>query len=821
MKVKRSNSGFTMMEVLIVGSIIIALAAVAFIAVQNHQRSMKQLELDKTAREIFIAAQNHLTMEESMGRLEKFSQTKDDATEAERTANEAKVGYLKSYKTTNKEGKEERRTVNLFFVSPQEDGAADTKLTSDTVLRAMLPKFSLDDTVRVGGSYIIEYDLNTAKVLSVFYSDLSKPLSDHKFAEGDFENLFPAYYGTDAGGKRKDGYGDNKAILGWYGGDDLEGIDLAKLYSPDIEIINAECLEVKVKLSNTAIYHMTQKEDTGAVLQVIMKGLTSGAERQVFKDDVSKSIAWTGTEIDTTNTYRYKTVILDDITASGQQFANRWCETTPGSTDEPFIPGEDVELYAVVYSNKRLANLAESAHKQTNSLFAEIKTIGGVKTANISNIRHLENIDKTISNYDPANFKDKAGATNGATSFVQIADLQWAGDGSKTSSAFRDKIYHNEARAYADYTSANMVRVYNHNNTPTKDGTYAPVNPDFKITYAGETGADRAKRISNVIVDTNANAGVFGTISTGLSVSDLELLDFNIKTSNGSAGTLAGSITGTTVTNVHAYNSQSDDGKKEIVASGAAGGLVGSVTGTTGGADALALTGNAAAVYVRSTAGSAGGLLGSTSENVKIDNSYAAGHTKEGLYLAESTAETVGRYNVQASTEAGGLVGNASGALTISNSYATTSVIGNTAGGFVGKTTGGSINNCYATGLVAGTTNDANKGTFVGLANNVESTNNTYYSIVNPGVLAVGTGSAENITAFDEDIDTYKTYIKDHESPTATPYDSTLTTRYNNVYPFKTVAELNPEAKTVSIANSHVGDWPSMETMVVNTKTSS
>ena len=82
MKVKRSNSGFTMMEVLIVGSIIIALAAVAFIAVQNHQRSMKQLELDKTAREIFIAAQNHLTMEESMGRLEKFSQTKDDATEA-------------------------------------------------------------------------------------------------------------------------------------------------------------------------------------------------------------------------------------------------------------------------------------------------------------------------------------------------------------------------------------------------------------------------------------------------------------------------------------------------------------------------------------------------------------------------------------------------------------------------------------------------------------------------------------------------------------------------------------------------------------------
>ena len=821
MTTKRSTSGFTMMEVLVVGSIIIILAAVAFIAVQNHQRSMKQLELDKTAREIFIAAQNHLTMAESMGRLEKFSQTKESASDTERKENEQKVGYLKSYDVTNKEGETEHRTTNLFFVAPQVDGKADTKLTNDTVLREMLPRFSLDATVLTGGSYIIEYDLNTAQVLSVFYSDLTKPLSDHKFVEDDFSNLYPGYYGSEAGGKRKDGYGDNRAILGWYGGDDLEGVDRAKLYSPTIEINNAECLEVKVKLSQSAIIDMKQ-QDVDAKLRIMMKGLTSGAEREVFKDGLSNSIGWTGPVIDGKNTYSYKTVILDDITASGKQFANQWCTKTFDPDDKPFIPGEDIELYAVVYSNKRLANLAESSHKQTNSLFAQVKTIDGVKTAIISNIRHLENIDKAISGYDPKEIKGADGVANGATSFLQIADLQWAGDGSKTSSAFRDKIYRNDERSYNDYASANKVRVYNHNNNPTNEGTFAPINPDFQITYSGETIAGSIKRISNVIVDTNANAGVFGAIPTGSAVRDLKLVDFNIKTSNGSAGALAGSISGTTVTNVLAYNSQSDDGSKEIVASGAAGGLVGSVTGSTDSTNPLVLNGNAAAVYVRSTGGSAGGLLGSTSQNVKVDNSYAGGHTSEGMYLNDRTEGKVGRINVQGQTESGGLVGNADGTLTVGNSYATTSVYGaTTAGGFVGKISAGGITNSYATGLVTGP--DENFGTFVGTsASSVAFEGDTYYSIVNPDVRPIaGSETVTGITAFDANTDTYKVFMDGHESPEppATPYDSTLVNRYNNGYPFKSIKELNSGTTAPSIGNSHIGDWPAMDTLVVNVRT--
>ena len=69
MKHRRNTSGFTLTEMLIAVAIMVILMGVAFVAVINYQKSMKQLELDRTAREIFVAAQNHLTMAEGQGLL--------------------------------------------------------------------------------------------------------------------------------------------------------------------------------------------------------------------------------------------------------------------------------------------------------------------------------------------------------------------------------------------------------------------------------------------------------------------------------------------------------------------------------------------------------------------------------------------------------------------------------------------------------------------------------------------------------------------------------------------------------------------------------
>ena len=67
MRKKLNRYGFSMAELLMVVAILVALFGVAFVAVQNHQRSMTRLEFDGIAKEIYVAAQNHLTMAEGQG----------------------------------------------------------------------------------------------------------------------------------------------------------------------------------------------------------------------------------------------------------------------------------------------------------------------------------------------------------------------------------------------------------------------------------------------------------------------------------------------------------------------------------------------------------------------------------------------------------------------------------------------------------------------------------------------------------------------------------------------------------------------------------
>ena len=72
----RKSRGFTLAETLIAVAIVLVLMGVAFIAVQNYQRSLRQLEYDGIAKEIFIAAQNHLTLADGQGLVDR--RWKDD-----------------------------------------------------------------------------------------------------------------------------------------------------------------------------------------------------------------------------------------------------------------------------------------------------------------------------------------------------------------------------------------------------------------------------------------------------------------------------------------------------------------------------------------------------------------------------------------------------------------------------------------------------------------------------------------------------------------------------------------------------------------------
>lgn len=780
---KRHNRGFTMVETIVVVAIMVILMGLAFVAVQNYQRTMKQLELDKTARELFVAAQNHLTVAESQGLLS----TRDQRDAVIVGEQHARGG----------------ETYRYFFV-----GSDHTQLdNTHSVLHDMLPMFSIDDTVRLGGSYAIEYSLESATVTNVFYSDMSN-LSSHEFTSADYSQLFvdPDYVGTQDAKKtlRLNGLdGNRNAIIGWYGGEDVKGISRVTLYAPKVQIINAEKLEVKVSFTRDAINRMLADSDTNAQVSVILEGVTSGNRRIVNLEPgkqngstVSYFNVDTATynEVEGVVAYRCHNFVLDDVTSEDGHFANQWC-----TGEDPLIPGEDIVVRVKVFSNSVLANIPERVAGPTNSLFASVDE----SEAGIDNFRHLENLDPQISGYDLVALENNGAVP--ATKAKQLQDLAW--------DDFKEKIYSSDS---------NSVCIVDLWGEASHAGTYTPVNPSYK---AGADTVHYLERydgngcyIAGVTINNASDAGLFGMLSD-CEVKGLELRDFNVLTSNGNAGALVGSGDELTISKVVVRNTVADDSSYQIKGSGSVGGLVGAMGSST-------IEDSAAATYVQSTDGCAGGLVGQSTGASKIEKSYTGGHTIDGAYLHETTANEAGRINIQAEVEAGGLVGKASGELAIDGCYSTCSSYGVTVGGLVGSMHGGEISRSYATGLVDGRNDEATLGAFAGLLSNVslgqaEGRKNHYFSLVNlydatdaqRTVFAIGNDEESTaVDAIDAQASAYDAFVAG--TCAASPYDAYLKQKSDKRYPFKGIKDLSGS----SLLSTHYGDWPMLEVLFVNAK---
>lgn len=706
--------GFTLAETLIVVAIITILSGVSFIAVQNHMRSLAQLERDGIAKEIFVAAQNHLTMAEHEGYL-----------------------GLDGYGTLEKKDK-----GTYYFVS---SGSA---FVGSSLLKVMLPFGAVDETVRLGGSYIIRYQRDTGRVLDVFFSWPNQRFP-HTFDGDELSTLLSEY--TEEGNKKRRNYTDG-SVIGWYGGEAAQTLATLSLDPPVLEVINQERLQVIVKDPNAG--------KTDASLQLIIKGISSKKEKAIPLDALSVSLM---VSVETGASENVFTVTLDDITAAGKHFAELF---------KGFIPGENITIQAIAYSNSALSNIAYSGEKKTNSLFADLteetSTSGSETvtkdTAIISNIRHLENLDVGISkvSYTALNI----------TNAKQTTDLKWDEFKEKIGDKNNTVIYENGAKPGA--TAGGQ----------TKAGCYMPVSPENPLAYDGAN-----HRISNVLVDINQHAGVFGEMVSESIVSDLLVYNASITSSSGNAGGLIGSMSGTMVERCAANGTVSSSGEDH-----AAGGLIG-----------LASSGTVKACY-------------------------SAGHTEDGSYEKWIEA-TDGNNNPHGcdvtGTTAGGLIGDA-GSTGIESSYSTCSAAGAKVGGLIGSGSG-TVTSCYATGLVKGSGENPTEGSFAGTYTGSSISDSHYYMIINErkteengntpfsylDPLGVGTPSG-GLLALDRDAEEYETFVGSDWAD-AVPNDKSLVTWYQGTYPFPTVAQLGA---TVSeddhFINTHYGDWPAPEIFVIN-----
>ncbi len=582
MKRIKDKSGFSLAELLATVAILIILFGIGFVAVTEYQRNLRLNEMDSIAKEIFIAAQNQLSKAKENGTLNQYIEENSKAA----------------------------TPMDNYTIHQDSD---ISKVYNPGAWNILMPFGSIDDTVRTGGSYIIEFEPTVGTVTQVYYSD---------------NYTFTAYTdelkdGVDDKDRRKR-YGESgRNIIGWYRGS-ADSFEYEKLTdNPVLEVVNGDRL--------TASISGTTGTDRTVLLCIRSVRNISGqpeSETTIPITDLANPC------------------VLDDVTDRTLHFVNRVVSSNPSNL---FIPGEDIELFVTVMTSKpnTLSNVLESNHIITNSLFDSVtKDASNNPVAQISNIRHLENLDTRVSDIS---YGTGASQIN-ITKAEQVDDLNWA-----ASAFFKNKT----------------TEFY----TGNRSGTgYCPVD----IAVDGFTYEGNDRYIDGItITDANYPAGMFGNVTAPLTVNDLELRNFNIHSAALGletpypAGALVGQGTSLTLTNVVAYNTlkDSDTGSEEssleITSSINAGGLVGSAVSAN-------ITGCAAAVYVKSSTGNAGGLVGNLGGGT-ITDSYFGAHTDNGEFKNPAVAiDAKGRINVYAGTYAGGLVGN--GSATITNSYSAGSV---------------------------------------------------------------------------------------------------------------------------------------------------
>ena len=768
-KKRLNRKGFTLAEVLVTVAILLILAGVTFVSVVQYQKNLRLMEMDGTAKEIFIAAQNHLSVAQASGDLDRLVEKAKSATGTTDSTIGTKLdpSLVSAYAGDTTSGE-------YYYVIHNVTSGIEscTPSGSGAILQMMLPFGALDETVATGGNYVIVYELKSASVVAVLYSGAGNASFGNaaviNFSDEDVSKIKDIY--NDKSARKSYQKGDVTAIVGCYTGTaGSAAIPTETLEAPKLEVKNENKLHVLVR----------EAKDTDNITLVITGEQSGTTARRFLNRDAG---AGDGYERGT-GTFD---VTLDDITGDGTyRFSQLIPEGrfTPDVAGSDFIPGENIIISAIASSTTALATPKESAKYTVSSLFDDVNettnSTGDTKIY-IKNLRHLENLGVNVSGFTAAL---RNGTTSGSSKVVNITAVQ-----KNDITMFSFDGLHDGQHIYG---SGTFVK------------TYIAANVDYPLSYDGGSHEIYDLTIAGYHADgAEANAGIFGTVTNALSVKNLVLRNNKIpKTStSANAGMLLGKTSADlTVDGVLAYyyeeNYNADhDSNVEVVATadkGVAGGLIGFVSGGM-----LKVKNSAAAVYVKGGS-AAGGLIGSVSgaaEGSTIVQSYAGGHTKDGTYDTEVEGSALknqgaGRYNVQASGYAGGFIG-----MTTDNVY---------------------MYAVYSTASAYSSSGDANSNSFAGSGTpNIQKTadgKQNYYAI-----------GPHNGTDASTD-DTAKAEIKTGQvRRQATPYDRKLLlkdteTEHNTMdktsYPLCTVRNLCEGDATIKDADlpwfikEHVGDW--------------
>lgn len=703
MEQKRQNkqkrrAAFTLAEFLTVIAIVGIFASLSFVAVIRYQRKLRRLEMDQTAKEIFLAAQNHLTLEVSNGTIPRLLHMEAQG-EFSDDQKQAKLGI--SVKNTVMAEEKEENIYAVLYVpekqagqpeSEQEESGGEAALVSanvtEEIRQRLLPFGSMDETVRADGSYLIFYDPEAGLVREVWYSD------HYQFVQTDIGSEALLAAASDAGKRERftganSNYKDQKLPIGYYASGNLEVPELPveKFEAPTVKLVNDDILYAEIGDPNKnehslSLFVKGEKSGTTGYIEINAPGSNRSAR-------VAKV---SGTSGDSDGTYQ---VILDDIAApagTGGSTGFKFMDfNQPAQTDmtfqqdergfASFIPGENIFVYAQVFNNKALSQVKTSNTDSGSSLFA---SIGTNRSVGIGSFRHLENLDERVSGWDPDQLYTGAVTTSKTVTAMQNSDLTWkagentadessyCGHVAKLHTAFGSNFLNQNAETISiayrvtDETNADRTNPTAQTYT-TEAGSYLPLSLPYPLDYQGNTyridGLQVGKTAASSITAVDGTGGLFGTVTQDMSVKNLLICQPVVRT-KANAGALIGAVTPGTDSRGTIKLPTVEIKKVQV---------------------------EYPQVQAEQTGASAGALIGTfEGSSLTVQDALAENHFRDKLgssteKAADLELEEESKYRIRAlKGTAGGLIGTAKGKISLTDSAAALYVEGMYAGGLVG-----------------------------------------------------------------------------------------------------------------------------------------
>ena len=827
---RNKRSGFTLAEVLITVAIIGILMGFGFVEVIRHQRRLQLKEMDEAAQEIFVASQNHLSAAYADGRWINY------------VSNGGYLGEKDETLTWDDNGKNH----DIYYLTVNET------TFPELINNYFLPFGAIDETIRSGGSYVIEYDPETASIYDVFF------INDRSYngLVSDRDNV--RTMATNSESDRRINYPANNAdrkIIGYYGQGKIGIIEVEDDSGVMIQIHNEDILWAEIIVTNP--YEGSQQDNMTALFKV--EGETSHKSKTFYlKRDWNSAITSDNTNSGTVGTISYDAqlqqgfyrtyqaeqadgkkndvyiVILDAI----NYWANDKNNTAHfGKQYSDLIPGENiiVTAYAVDAND---SSHAKTNSAMTNSLYGSYSL--NEASANIYYTRHLQNLSSAISNVSYSDVGDLL-KLNTVTiqeniDFAEFPKTELSKYPIDASDWINQaKIWHfiwNVPQDHLNNGEFHCITIEKLNSPFTVEGN-EHVLKNFDFGYCDH---DRAGLFSHTIA---------GKV---LNVNKLFFEDpkINVQGKKVFVGVIAGCVDdgelninncGVYASSEAIYRSGAYDFTKPKtglfdsvgihINGGGVGGFVGKMSNGR-----LSINSSYATIPMYnggslSNDSILGGMLGYSYGNsaTTISNSYVGGYTEpagDGHYDYMPTSANLVMLSPGSNTGslfAGGLVARPDSKTTITDSYCSASVFGvGNLGGITGKTGSTTISNSYYNSRVVGVKEKTNSIGLFTAGTNVSGTGNCVYDYTGAKYSTSLNGTNDYFivpSTATNTLDLNKTgedKIEKKELPEAVmsgPYTVAFSRR-GEVYPYPTVNNTHSN-KTVVADQSHYGDWASPE----------